>query len=216
MTVTYGKLWRNSCFSCYSCLYLQMSPDVSLPQFDVLGHRQRIIEASLSSGNYSRWILKIPLQLVLPLLLFLSSCLTGNLKTSTPHFSVSDDSAGAVVKRQWQDKSWWECNYDGDKDNHWCLFSDEDGANVPNGGKTRDRVPAKGRDTAFKFFLSKGSTYLCYKIQKLCSRAKQNFQGSFKTGINFLYIFTECYARRRKKENTQLIQGFNISNPSQN
>ena len=32
-----------------------MSPDVSLPQFDVLGHRQRIVEASLSSGNYSRW-----------------------------------------------------------------------------------------------------------------------------------------------------------------
>jgi glycine receptor alpha-3 len=33
---------------------VQMSPDVSLPQFDVLGHRQRIVEASLSSGNYSR------------------------------------------------------------------------------------------------------------------------------------------------------------------
>ena len=33
----------------------QMSPDVSLPQFDVLGHRQRIVEASLSSGNYSRY-----------------------------------------------------------------------------------------------------------------------------------------------------------------
>ena len=37
---------------------VQMSPDVSLPQFDVLGHRQRIVEASLSSGNYSRWIKK--------------------------------------------------------------------------------------------------------------------------------------------------------------
>ena len=61
---------------------------------------------------------------------------------------------------------------------------------------------------------SKGSTYLCYKIQQLCSRAKQNFQGSFKTGINFPYNFTECYARRRKKENTQLIQGFKILNPS--
>ena len=36
---------------------VQMSPDVSLPQFDVLGHRQRIVEASLSSGNYSRWII---------------------------------------------------------------------------------------------------------------------------------------------------------------
>ena len=33
---------------------VQMSSDVSLPQFNVLGHRQRIIEASLSSGNYSR------------------------------------------------------------------------------------------------------------------------------------------------------------------
>jgi len=33
---------------------VQMSPDVSLPQFNVLGHRQRIVEASLSSGNYSR------------------------------------------------------------------------------------------------------------------------------------------------------------------
>ena len=33
---------------------VQMSPDVSLPQFDIIGHRQRIIEASLSSGNYSR------------------------------------------------------------------------------------------------------------------------------------------------------------------
>merc|ERR1719369_350138 len=33
---------------------VQMSPDVSLPQFNVLGHRQRLIEVSLSSGNYSR------------------------------------------------------------------------------------------------------------------------------------------------------------------
>ena len=31
-----------------------MSPDVSLPQFVVIGHRQRQIEVSLSSGNYSR------------------------------------------------------------------------------------------------------------------------------------------------------------------
>jgi len=31
-----------------------LSPDVSLPEFNVLGHRQRTIEASLSSGNYSR------------------------------------------------------------------------------------------------------------------------------------------------------------------
>ena len=33
---------------------VRMSPDVSLPQFDVLGHRQRLVEVSLSSGNYSR------------------------------------------------------------------------------------------------------------------------------------------------------------------
>jgi len=38
---------------------VQMSPDVSLPQFDVLGHRQRIVEASLSSGNYSRLLADI-------------------------------------------------------------------------------------------------------------------------------------------------------------
>ncbi|XP_023343634.1 gamma-aminobutyric acid receptor subunit beta [Eurytemora carolleeae] len=33
---------------------VQMQNTVSLPQFLVLGHKQRIIEASLSSGNYSR------------------------------------------------------------------------------------------------------------------------------------------------------------------
>ena len=33
---------------------VKMSPDVALPQFLVLGHRQRLIEVSLSSGNYSR------------------------------------------------------------------------------------------------------------------------------------------------------------------
>merc|ERR1719410_1373983 len=33
---------------------VKMSPDVSLPQFVVIGHRQREIEVSLSSGNYSR------------------------------------------------------------------------------------------------------------------------------------------------------------------
>lgn len=33
---------------------VKMSPDVSLPQFLILGHRQRLIEVSLSSGNYSR------------------------------------------------------------------------------------------------------------------------------------------------------------------
>ena len=33
---------------------VQMSPDVQLPQFIVLGHRQRFIEVSLTSGNYSR------------------------------------------------------------------------------------------------------------------------------------------------------------------
>ncbi|TRY73051.1 hypothetical protein TCAL_11047, partial [Tigriopus californicus] len=33
---------------------VQISADVSLPQFKVLGHRQKTIEASLSTGNYSR------------------------------------------------------------------------------------------------------------------------------------------------------------------
>ena len=33
---------------------VQMDDKIELPQFLVLGHRQRIIEASLSSGNYSR------------------------------------------------------------------------------------------------------------------------------------------------------------------
>jgi len=40
----------------------QMSPDVSLPQFNVLGYRQRIVEASLSSGNYSRLLADIAFQ----------------------------------------------------------------------------------------------------------------------------------------------------------
>lgn len=38
---------------------VQMSPDVSLPEFNVLGHRQRLVEASLSSGNYSRLIVDV-------------------------------------------------------------------------------------------------------------------------------------------------------------
>ena len=92
-----------------------MSPDVSLPQFDVLGHRQRIIEASLSSGNYSRWI-KINENRFCsgsrPLLLFLSSCLTGITLKSTPVFSMMI--VQVVEKgRQRQDNSWWNCNYDG-------------------------------------------------------------------------------------------------------
>ena len=33
---------------------VQMSQEVTLPQFKVLGHRQRLIEVSLTSGNYSR------------------------------------------------------------------------------------------------------------------------------------------------------------------
>ena len=94
-----------------------MSPDVSLPQFDVLGHRQRIIEASLSSGNYSRWI-KINENRFCsgsrPLLLFLSSCLTGITLKSTPvDIFQYDDSAGGREERQRQDNSWWNCNYDG-------------------------------------------------------------------------------------------------------
>jgi len=38
---------------------VRMSPDSNVPQFNILGHRQRIIEASLSSGNYSRLLLDI-------------------------------------------------------------------------------------------------------------------------------------------------------------
>lgn len=38
---------------------VQISSDVSLPQFKVLGHRQKTIEASLSSGNYSRLSVEI-------------------------------------------------------------------------------------------------------------------------------------------------------------
>merc|ERR1719250_287035 len=38
---------------------VQLSPDVSLPEFDVLGHRQRFVEASLSSGNYSRLLVDV-------------------------------------------------------------------------------------------------------------------------------------------------------------
>ena len=33
---------------------VQISPDVSLPEFSVLGHTHRAIESSLSTGNYSR------------------------------------------------------------------------------------------------------------------------------------------------------------------
>ena len=32
---------------------VQVSGDVSLPQFKVLGHRQKTIEASLSTGQYT-------------------------------------------------------------------------------------------------------------------------------------------------------------------
>ena len=38
---------------------VKLSPDVSLPEFKVLGHRQRLIEVSLSSGNYSRLLLDV-------------------------------------------------------------------------------------------------------------------------------------------------------------
>jgi len=38
---------------------VQLSSDVSLPEFNVLGSRLRTIEASLSSGNYSRLLLDI-------------------------------------------------------------------------------------------------------------------------------------------------------------
>ena len=38
---------------------VQISSDVSLPQFKVMGHRQKTIEAALSTGNYSRLALEI-------------------------------------------------------------------------------------------------------------------------------------------------------------
>jgi len=38
---------------------VQLSPDVALPQFNVLGHRTRLVEASLSSGNYSRLLVDV-------------------------------------------------------------------------------------------------------------------------------------------------------------
>merc|ERR1719411_1732082 len=38
---------------------VKMSPDVQLPQFLVLGHRQRLVEVSLSSGNYSRLLANV-------------------------------------------------------------------------------------------------------------------------------------------------------------
>ena len=41
---------------------VQMSPDVSLPQFVVIGHRQRQIEVSLSSGNYSRLLADVQVE----------------------------------------------------------------------------------------------------------------------------------------------------------
>lgn len=38
---------------------VQVSPDVSTAEFSVVGHRQRLVEASLSSGNYSRLLMDI-------------------------------------------------------------------------------------------------------------------------------------------------------------
>jgi len=38
---------------------VQISSDVSLPAFKVLGHRQKTIEVSLSTGNYSRLVVEI-------------------------------------------------------------------------------------------------------------------------------------------------------------
>ena len=38
---------------------VQISSDTSLPQFKVMGHRQKTVEASLSTGNYSRLALEI-------------------------------------------------------------------------------------------------------------------------------------------------------------
>ena len=36
---------------------VQISSDVSLPQFKVLGHRQKTIEASLSTGTFSIFLI---------------------------------------------------------------------------------------------------------------------------------------------------------------
>merc|ERR1712110_1241740 len=41
---------------------VQIGSDVSLPQFKVLGHKQKLIEASLSTGNYSRLAVEISFQ----------------------------------------------------------------------------------------------------------------------------------------------------------
>lgn len=40
---------------------VQISADVSLPEFKVIGHRTKRIEASLSTGNYSRLAVEIGL-----------------------------------------------------------------------------------------------------------------------------------------------------------
>ncbi len=42
------KAWK---FFCNVVFGVQVSGDVSLPQFKVLGHRQKTIEASLSTGK---------------------------------------------------------------------------------------------------------------------------------------------------------------------
>ena len=47
-----------------------MSPDVSLPQFVVIGHRQRQIEVSLSSGNYSRLLADVQVGNIVTLLIY--------------------------------------------------------------------------------------------------------------------------------------------------
>jgi len=41
---------------------VQVGYDVSVPNFRVIGHRQRLVEASLSSGNYSRLLVDIQIQ----------------------------------------------------------------------------------------------------------------------------------------------------------
>ena len=86
---------------------VQMSPDVSLPQFDVLGHRQRIVEASLSSGNYSRWIIN---QLIDPDLMMVLTMTLNNSCYSGWIIQLIDSKIVIMIKvltlEQWLKAKW--------------------------------------------------------------------------------------------------------------